>query len=127
MATALFTVVEPLGAERVVEMPNAVWDESRGHYAVSTEGGGRYLLNLDERTVRRVVTAGHPLESVMRRDQESVRLLSVVRCEIGQPMVLLIDLAIPQVLMTTRETSVVLRIEDAFARGELVGHGARVR
>lgn len=94
-------------------------DEDTGIYLVSTFSASSYLLDLNARTVRRklgdVFHAGH----AMRRDGEEVELLEVQRCALGSPMVLRLNLVIPNVFVTVRVTSTVLMIEqrsEDFAR-----------
>lgn len=94
-------------------------DQDTGSYLVCTETGSRYLLDLDARTVLRVRTEIFGLTHALRRDGEDVHLLELVRCVVGAPMVLLINLFVPNVIATTRTTSVVVGIEQLVFEGPL--------
>ena len=83
-----------------------------GRYEFDTLSGSTYTLDLDKRTMRRQRTDDDPYHA-LRRDGDEVRLLTVVRCEVGYPALLLIDLAAEGVLYTRRGTTDVLEIRRA--------------
>lgn len=92
-----------------------VTDSESGQFAVGTVSGSTYVLNLDTRTIRRIRVDHNPWHE-LRRDGEEIRLLEVVRCVVREPMILRIDLEVPDVVYTTRETSdvrAIRRIERA--------------
>ena len=92
-----------------------VTDSESGLFAVGTVSGSTYLLDLDGRTVRRIRVDHDPWHQ-LRRDGEEIRLLEIIRCVIREPMVLIIDLQVPGVAYTTRETSdvrVIRRLDRA--------------
>ncbi|GAB3129592.1 hypothetical protein [Glaciibacter psychrotolerans] len=87
----------------------SVTDDEHGRYLVESETGSRYTLDLDKRIVRRLPTELSALR--LRRDGDHVDLVEVVRCAVGQPMLLLVDLNVPGVWLTTRESTRVVRID----------------
>ena len=87
-------------------------DEATGCYVVTTESGTRYWLDLTRRQLQRVPSPAFPGMLGLRRDGEDVDLIEVVRCVLGYPMVLLINLWVPGVWCTTRESTPVVRIDS---------------
>ncbi|WP_157509701.1 hypothetical protein [Leifsonia sp. Root4] len=92
-------------------LPRSLPDDATGRYVVTTVSGSRYRFDLDVREVRR--DPGSPLAGApaLRRDGESVDLLEIVSCTLGEPLVVLINLAVPGVWLTTRESTAVASIE----------------
>ena len=90
---------------------NALTDDARGRYFVRTVSGSRYWLDLDARFLRRVASTALADALSLRRDGDDVALLEIVTCELGEPMVVLINLHVPGVWLTTRETTRVVSIE----------------
>ena len=86
-------------------------DDATGCYVVTTESGTRYWLDLNRRQLQRVPSPAFPARLQLRRDGEHIDLVEVVRCLLGQPMVLLINLWVPGVWCTTRESTPVVRID----------------
>jgi hypothetical protein len=83
----------------------ALRDDSIGCFLVTTRSGTRYRLDLDSRTVRRASAGPSPAFAQMRRDGDEVRLIELVECVVGSPMILLVDLHIPNVVMTRRRST----------------------
>jgi hypothetical protein len=90
---------------------DSVTDEADGCYVVTTETGSRYWLDLDRRLVRRVTRQTILQTRRLRRDGHDIDLLEIVQCRLGQPMIVLIDLNLPGVWLTTRESTLVVRID----------------
>lgn len=83
-------------------------DDMPGTYVVSTEGGTKVRVDLDARTVR--TSAGTAPAAFRRRNKETVELVLLATCRVGEPMVMLIDLGIPGIWFTRRTTEPVTRI-----------------
>jgi len=88
----------------------SVDDEATGRFLVTTASGSGYLLDLDRRTLSRITRPGHP-NHPLRRDGETIYLVEIVRCELGKPMLLLIDLELPGIVITSRISTTVVRID----------------
>jgi hypothetical protein len=80
-----------------------------GQWVVYTFTTSMYLLDLGRKCVLRHREERH-IEYDLRRDEEPVDLLRLVRCTVGRPTVLMIDLHVTDVPFTTRTTSNVLGI-----------------
>lgn len=95
-------------------------DEMDGVFVVTTTDGVAYLLNMDERliTTRRERTASAP-------ESAPVRMLTLVACSVGEPMVALLDRGVAGVWFTRRVTASVTRIEPVDARSALPRRAAR--
>jgi hypothetical protein len=78
---------------------------------VTTASWSGYILDLDRRQVFRQPDGAGPGTTVLRRDGHPVRLIAVVRCVLGEPMHLIIDLDLPGVMHTSRVTTAVIAIE----------------
>ncbi|QYF74362.1 hypothetical protein [Cryobacterium sp. PAMC25264] len=90
-------------------------DDASGCYVVTTVSGTRYWIDLERRLLRRVTSSVAQSSLRLRQDGADIDLLEIVRCHVGQPMVLMINLNVPGVWLTTRETTPVSRI-DAVPR-----------
>lgn len=90
---------------------NSLTDNDTGFYLVTTQSLSQYWLDLDQRLLRRRPRAGSATNLMLRRDGESVDLVEVVNCRVGQPLIVLINLNVPSVWFTTRESTAVIRIE----------------
>ncbi|MBG6212677.1 hypothetical protein [Cryobacterium sp. CAN_C2] len=91
---------------------STLMDEVSGLYLVHTESGSTYSIDLDRQELCRMSTPDDPARvHGLRRDGSTVTLLDVLECTVGRPMHLLIDLAVPGVLATTRRTTPVTGIE----------------
>lgn len=86
-------------------------DDGAGTFLVCTMTGSRYLLDLDQRVFRRTPRDAWDETLRLRRDGDVIDLVELVRCVRGEPMLLLIDLDVPGVSMTSRETTAVVSIE----------------
>lgn len=91
---------------------------SVGVWSVQTVTGTTYLLDLNNMLVVRQsdLTAGD--DSILRRDGDPMSLVRLHHCEVGDSMVLLLDLRVAEVDFTARISSTVLRIEWVDARFE---------
>ena len=90
---------------------NSLTDDAAGRWLITTMTGTRYLIDLDQRWVCRMPSAG--VENSMRRDFHDVNLLRLMRCHVAGPLVLLVDLRLPGAMMTKRSSSPVRLIERA--------------
>ena len=89
-----------------------LYDSSRGLKSIETISGSTYLLDLDSRVVLRQADRFAPEDGTLRRDGDPVQLIQLVHCEVGEHMLLVVHLSVPDVLCTTRASSTVLRIES---------------
>lgn len=83
-----------------------------GSYAVTTVSGSQYVLSLDEMTLTRKQNLDDDQSVPLRRDEQPVALLEVVRCTLFEPAVFVIDLNVPGVACTTRQTTEVVAIHQ---------------
>lgn len=90
---------------------DSLTDDATGCYVVTTASASRYWLDLDRRLVRRVPSPAVQVSLRMRQDGDDIHLLEIVQCHVGQPMVMLINLNVPGVWLTTRESTSVVRID----------------
>jgi len=74
-------------------------------YLVVTVSGSRYLLDLNRSTMRRIAAMDMSMDRSLRRDGQLVDLVSVVDCTVGRRMQLVIDLHLPGVINTSRQTT----------------------
>lgn len=81
-------------------------DTMSGTYEVTTEAS-TYVIDLDGRTLVRLPDADDA--SDLRRDGQHVHLVRLMACSIGEPMVVVIDLLVPNVVDTTRRTGLLHR------------------
>ena len=89
----------------------ALTDEATGRYLVTTESGSRYTLDFNRRLFRRTTNPTLVARRGLRRDGEDIDLVEVIECRLGKPLLLLINLWVPGVWFTTRESTPVVRIE----------------
>jgi hypothetical protein len=82
-----------------------------GRFLVVTSSESRYLIDLDDSTMRRFPAMDMAVDRALRRDGQSVEVVALKECTVGRPMVLLINLRVPGVLLTTRPTTDVRSIE----------------
>lgn len=92
------------------EALSALTNDMAGRYLVTTTSGSRYWLDLDGRSLCRIARTGDDGPLALRRDGEEVDLIDVERCEVAQPMIVLIDLHVANVWCTTRESTPVISI-----------------
>lgn len=91
---------------------------SVGVWSVQTVTGTTYLLDLDNMLVVRRSDLSASDDSILRRDGAPISLIRLQHCEVGDRMVLVLDLQVPEVDFTARTSSTVLRIEWVDARFE---------
>ncbi|WP_143034003.1 hypothetical protein [Paramicrobacterium humi] len=82
-----------------------------GVWRVRTASGAAYVLDMDRRTMVRERGLTN-ISASLRRDGGEAILLEILMCEVGKPMLLLIDLSWPGVMNTTRATTRVRSIEQ---------------
>jgi len=68
------------------------------------------LLDLDNRVIQRRATPAEG-KGLLRRDGDSIQLLRLHHCEVGDDTILILDLGVPGIDFTTRISTTVLRIE----------------
>jgi hypothetical protein len=90
---------------------DSLTDDATGCYVVTTTSGTRYWLDLDRRLSRRVVNPAALRPLRLRQDGADIDLLEIVKCRVGLPLILLINLNLPGVWLTTRESTPVNRID----------------
>lgn len=81
-----------------------------GRFVVTTTSKSRYLLDLDASTMRRLPALDIAVDRSLRRDGEVIDVIAL-RCSVGRPMLLVVDLHIPGTLFTRRQTTEVRSIE----------------
>jgi len=94
-------------------------DEMDGVFTVVTDAGDEFCIDLD---ARRVTTL--PAGDDTRGPEADARLLTLVTCRVGAPMVMLIDRGVPGVWFTRRLTSPVARIIRVTGRLPWTGQRA---
>ena len=87
---------------------DSLQDEEKGTYVVTTESSTRYWLDLYRRTLRRAPS--FELDA-LRRDGKDLDLVELLDCRVGHPLKVLINLNLPGVWLTTRESTPILLIE----------------
>ena len=97
-----------------------------GAYLITTYSGSRHPLNLDRLTTCRLPRTGNPDVWALRRDTEEIDVLRIGPCEVGNRLLLILDLHIPGVDWTSRLTTAVVSIEkvdfdttNGLSNGEL--------
>lgn len=84
-------------------------NEATGTFAVTTDSGTNYVLDLDHRTLLRLPNELDDWH-IRRPDGQSVELLDVQRCAVGAPAVFITDPHAPGGRRTKRITTDVLSI-----------------
>jgi hypothetical protein len=82
-----------------------------GKYLITTYSGTRHLLDLDRLTTCRLPRTDTPDIWTLRRDTEEIDVLRLGPCEVGQRLLLILDLHVPGVGWTSRLTTAVVSIE----------------
>lgn len=85
----------------IVSLDGVKWAK----YRVTTASGSVYDLDLDDGSFTRLPAMDMAMNRYLRRDGEKVDVLTLVRCRVGQPAVLIIDLHWPGVPATLRQTT----------------------
>ncbi|TQL47398.1 hypothetical protein FB562_0456 [Homoserinimonas aerilata] len=83
---------------------------STGLYLVVTESAS-YRIDFTRMLLNRTPDALDDAIRRMRNDTSPVQLVRVLRCHVGEPMILDINLGIPGVLLTRRSSTTVTSIE----------------
>jgi hypothetical protein len=96
-------------------------NDDKGAYLVTTATGSHYVLDLDNRTASWQMAATAPLVdflevgfSRLRRDGETLELLMVENCRVGEPAKLWLQVR-NDAVVTLRTTSQVVQIERLVA------------
>ena len=90
-------------------------NRSRGLWSIETISGSIYQLDLDNRVLLRQADP-FAEEGTLRRDGDPIQLIQLVHCEVGDRMLLLVNLSVPGVVCTTGISTTVLRIEGVDPR-----------
>lgn len=105
-------------------MSQGLTNDDKGVYLVTTATGSRYRLDLNNRTASRRMAATAPIVdfldagfSRLRRDGETLELLMVEACRVGEPAKLWLQVRTDAVV-TLRTTSPVVQIEPLAADHE---------
>lgn len=81
-----------------------------GLHVVATESGSRYLIDCGQHIFVRLPKPDGDEFLTMRGDFYQVRLLQLVKCVVGERMLLILDLGIPGIAYTNRQTTTVVAI-----------------
>lgn len=90
---------------------DALTDDAIGCFVITTESASRYSLDLNQRLLRRVTSPIFQARLRLRNDGEDIDLIEVVDCRVGHPLILLINLNLPGVWLTKRESTPIVRID----------------
>lgn len=85
-------------------------DSVAGMYAVVTESTSVYVIDLDAMVFSRLRGLEDPTAATLRRDGEPVELLQIMECTVGKRMLLMLNLHVPGVAFTMRDTTPVQSI-----------------
>ena len=107
---AVLQMVTPRNHESSDHM-DTLADVSTGIYLITTYSGSRHLLNFDSLTTCRLPRTDSPDVWTLRRDSEEIDVLRIGPCEVGQRLLLILDLHLPGVGWTSRLTTAVVSIE----------------
>ncbi|WP_157509702.1 hypothetical protein [Leifsonia sp. Root4] len=88
-----------------------------GRFIVMTESGSKYFIDFEREAFVRLPEDGEEELWAMRGDGQPVRLLRLVECVVGGRMRLRLNLGIPGIAFTTRETTTVLTIIEVPDKG----------
>jgi hypothetical protein len=89
----------------------ALINATSGSYLITTYSGSRHLLNFDRLTTCRLPRTDSRDVWALRRDTEEIDVLRIGPCEVGQRLLLILDLHLPGVDYTSRLTTAVVSIE----------------
>ena len=96
---------------------DSLTNNSQGFWAVETVSGSSYLLDMDNRVLLRQANPSGDEDGTLRRDGgQPIQLIRLVHSEVGDHMLLLVNLKAPGVVYTTRISTTVLRIEGVDPR-----------
>ena len=97
---------------------DSLTNSSRGFWSVETVSGSSHLLDMDNRVLLRQANPSADEDGTLRRDGgQPIQLIRLVHSEVGDHMLLLVNLSAPGVACTTRISTTVLRIEGVDPRG----------
>ena len=96
---------------------DSLTNNSQGSWAVETVSGSSYLLDMDNRVLLRQADPSSDEDGTLHRDGgHPIQLNRLVHSEVGDHMLLLVNLSAPGVVCTTRISTTVLRIEGVDPR-----------
>ena len=95
---------------------DSLTNSSRGFWSVETVSGSSYLLDMDNRVLLRQADPSGDEDGTLHRDGDPIQLIRLVHCEVGDRMLLLVNLRVTGVVCTTRISTTVLRIEGVDPR-----------
>ena len=91
---------------------DSLTNSSRGFWSVETVSGSSHLPDIDNRVLLRQANPSADEDGTLRRDGDPIQLIQLVHCEVGEHMLLLVKLSVPDVLCATRVSTTLLRIES---------------
>jgi len=91
---------------------DSLTNSSRGFWSVETVSGSSHLLDMDNLVLLRQANPSADEDGTLRRDGDPIQLIQLVHCEVGEHMLLLVKLSVPDVLCATRVSTTLLRIES---------------
>lgn len=92
--------------------PEDVSDSDIGKYLVGTASGSFYLLDLDDRTMRRASYATFPDIGTALRAAVAAQIITITCCRLGMPMVLRVALPLPGLPAVKWTSNPVVSIES---------------
>ena len=95
---------------------DSLTNSSRGFWSVETVSGSSHLLDMDNRVLLRQANPSADEDGTLHRDGDPIQLIGLVHSEVGDHMLLLVNLNVPGVVRTTRISTTVLRIEGVDPR-----------
>lgn len=91
-------------------------DSTTGAYRVTT-AASTYVIDLDRKVIRRFPRTQHDEGALLRRDDELITLHEILEVTVGKRMLLLLDLHVIGVDVTTRISTPVVSIERVASPG----------
>ena len=95
---------------------DSLTNSSQGFSSVETVSGSSHLLDLDNRVLLRQANPSADEDGTLHRDGDPIQLIRLVHSEVGDHMLLLVNLNLPGLVCTTRISTTVLRIESVDPR-----------
>lgn len=106
---------------------DALEHSTTGSFVVATESGSTYIVDFDRQVFKRLPKDADDESLAMRGDYDQVPLLRLVECAVGGRMRLQINLGVPGILFTDRETTMVVAIAKVPPGIDAKGLGAFMR
>ena len=95
---------------------DSLTNSSQGFWSVETVSGSSYLLDTDNRVLLHQANPSADEDGTLHRGGDPIQLIRLVHSEVGDHMLLLVNLNVPGVVCTTRISTTVLRIESVDPR-----------